>query len=80
MGITTDNATSNGAFINLLANWMDNNGISFNKTEKHFRCFAHIINLSVRKALQKLENKIKQVRILIYIYIYIFLIYIFIYL
>jgi hypothetical protein len=81
MGITTDNATSNGTFINLLANWMDGYRISFNKTEKHFRCFVHIINLSVRKALQKLENKIKRVCIFnLYLYLYIsnFYIYIFI--
>ena len=71
MGITTDNATSNDTFINLLTGWMENHFISFNKTEKHFRCFAHVINLSVRKALQKLENKIKQVCIFsLYLYLY----------
>lgn len=73
MGITTDNATSNDTFINLLTNWMDCHGVPFNKTEKHFRCFAHIINLSVRKALQKLENKIKQVCISdLYLYLYMY--------
>ena len=37
MGITTDNATSNDKFINLLANWAveQEHDISFNKTDNH---------------------------------------------
>lgn len=72
MGITTDNATNNDTFINLLADWMYESNIPFEKEEKHFRCFAHIINLSVHKALQKLENKIKQVCIF-YLYFYLYI-------
>ena len=36
MGITTDNATNNITFINLLANWMYRLDISFDKNENHF--------------------------------------------
>ena len=74
MGITTDNATSNDKFINLLANWAveQEHDISFNKTDNHFRCFAHIINLSVQKALNVLESRLKQVSIAsLYLYFYI---------
>ena len=75
MGITVDNATSNDTFIDYLTNWMHELGISSIKNEIHFRCFAHILNLSVRKALQKLDNKIKQVCIAnIYLYFYFYII------
>ena len=77
MGITTDNATNNITFINLLASWMDGFGIPFDEDEKHFRCFAHAINLGVHKALQKLDAKIKQVCIANLYSIYILLIIVF---
>ena len=51
MGITTDNTINNTTFINLLANWMYELGISFDKNENHFRYFAYIIDLNVYKAL-----------------------------
>ena len=47
MEITTDNTTNNDIFIDSLTNWMDDNFISFDTTEKHFYCFAYILNLSV---------------------------------
>jgi hypothetical protein len=61
MGITTDNASNNLAFINLLVEWGKTQGISLNITDNHFRCFAHIINLCVQKALKVLDDKLKQV-------------------
>jgi hypothetical protein len=66
MGITTDNATNNIGFINLLVNWVveQEHDISFNKTENHFRCFAHIINLVVQEALVVLKNKLQKVCII----------------
>jgi hypothetical protein len=74
MGITTDNATNNNRFINLLANWAveQEHNIFFNKTENHFCCFAHIINLSIQKALDILESRLEQVYIVnLYLYFYI---------
>ena len=41
MGITIDNMTNNNIFIDLLADWMVDNFISFDITEKHFRYFAY---------------------------------------
>lgn len=64
MGITLDNATNNTAFIRLLTNWAVGKGISFNK-ENHFRCFAHVINLSVQTALTCLDNEISKVKFVI---------------
>jgi len=72
MGITTDNATNNNTFINSLADWMKDNFISFNTIEKHFRCFAHVLNLSVQKALKKLDSRLKKVLLLIVFIIFIY--------
>ena len=72
MGIMTDNATNNDTFINSLADWMENNFISFDITEKHFRCFAHVLNLSVQKALKKLNGRLKKVLLLIVFIIFIY--------
>jgi hypothetical protein len=72
MGITTDNAANNNRFISLLAGEMDDHNIFFDDTERHIRCFAHIINLSIQKALKKLDEIIKQVYIvIIFIFLYI---------
>ena len=72
MGITTDNMTNNDTFINLLADWMDDNFISFDTTEKHFYCFAHVLNLSVQKTLKKLDNRLKKVLLLTVFIIFIY--------
>lgn len=72
MGITSDNATNNDTFIDSLADWMEDNFISFNTTEKHFRCFAHVLNLSVQKALKKLDSRLKKVLLLIVFIIFIY--------
>ena len=72
MGITTDNATNNDTFIDSLADWMDDHFISFNTTEKHFRCFAHVLNLSVQKALKKLDSRLKKVLLLTVFIIFIY--------
>ena len=47
MEITLDNISNNTAFIHLLTNWAIENRIPFDNDNNHFRCFAHIINLSV---------------------------------
>ena len=51
MGVTTDNASNNITFIDALA--VEN---PFFKKSNHFRCFAHVINLSVQEALKELNN------------------------
>lgn len=65
MGITLDNASNNSTFINHLTGWANNKFISFNE-DFHFRCFAHVINLSVQDALTCLEKEISKVNLLIY--------------
>ena len=59
MGVTTDNASNNLTFINELSN--EN---VFFKKENHFRCFAHVINLSVQEALKELKKQLHQVWII----------------
>jgi len=72
MGIMTDNATNNDTFIDSLTYWMEDNFISFDTTEKHFRCFAHVLNLSVQKALKKLDGRLKKILLLIVFIIFIY--------
>jgi hypothetical protein len=60
MGITTDNASNNNTFIESLSEWMNEENIFFNNNN-HFRCFAHVINLSVQVALNSLKNNLDQV-------------------
>jgi hypothetical protein len=72
MEIMTDNVTNNDTFIDSLADWMEDNFISFNITEKHFCCFAHVLNLSVQKALKKLDNRLKKVLLLTVFIIFIY--------
>lgn len=69
MGITLDNASNNGAFIRLLTNWAIEKRIPFDKDDNHFRCFAHVINLSVQAALTQLESEISQVKLLFNLFI-----------
>ncbi|CAB4386257.1 unnamed protein product [Rhizophagus irregularis] len=57
MGITV--------FIRLLTNWAIEKRISFDKNDNHFRCFAHVINLSVQAALTQLESEISKLRNLV---------------
>ena len=60
MGITTDNASNNIAFIDELDKWMRDKNIYFDKSN-HFRCFAHVINLGVQEALDILKINLSQV-------------------
>jgi hypothetical protein len=57
MGITTDNASNNIKFIEELSK--DENILFDN--DNHFRCFAHVINLSVQSALDPLKDNLSQV-------------------
>ena len=61
LGVTTDNASNNNTFIHSLDNWAKEHEISFCKTKNHFRCFVHVINLSVQSALTCLKNELSQV-------------------
>jgi hypothetical protein len=56
MGVTTDNASNNLTFIDELSK----ENVFFEK-ENHFRCFAHVINLSVQEALKELQIQLNQV-------------------
>jgi len=49
MGVTTDNTSNNLTFVDELSK------------ENHFRCFAHVINLSVQEALKELKIQLNQV-------------------
>lgn len=69
MGITLDNASNNGAFIRLLTNWAIEKRIPFDNDDNHFRCFAHVINLSVQAALTQLGSEISKVKLLFNLFI-----------
>ena len=56
MEVITDNTSNNLTFINELSN--EN---VFFKKENHFRCFAHVINLSVQETLKELKKQLHQV-------------------
>lgn len=62
MGIITDNASNNITFINSLSNWMKENDIFFDESY-HFRCFAHVINISVQNALNSLKDDLSLVSV-----------------
>ena len=61
MSIITDNALNNRLFVCLLTEWANNKLIFFNNDEHYFRCFAHIINLSVQNSLTYLNDDLRQV-------------------
>ena len=65
----TDNAINNITFAKLVEEWRNTQAISFNATENYLWCFAHVINLSVQEALNKLEEKLKQVNFIVYVFI-----------
>ncbi|GBC48099.2 zinc finger BED domain-containing protein RICESLEEPER 2-like [Rhizophagus irregularis DAOM 181602=DAOM 197198] len=65
LDITLDNASNNAVFIRLLTNWAIEKRIFFDKNDNHFRCFAHVINLSVQVALTQLESEISKLRDLV---------------
>ena len=69
MGITLNNTSNNAVFIHLLTNWAIEKRISFDKNDNHFRCFAHVINLSVQAALTQLESEISKVKLLFNLFI-----------
>lgn len=55
-GITVDNASANTKFMEELSQIMPN----FNAHEQHYRCFAHILNLSVQSMLSVLKIDIQE--------------------
>src|SRR6266498_3072724 len=56
MDIITDNTSNNGLFVRLLTEWTNDKLIFFNNNKHYFRCFAHVINLSVQNYLNFLNN------------------------
>lgn len=54
-GITLDNAAANTTFISNLGDMLQNESISFDKENQHFRCFSHILNLGVQDVLKFLN-------------------------
>ena len=54
------------AFIDALTIWASEQMISFNK-ENHFRCFAHVINLSVQEFLKCLDQQLELNKVRIYL-------------
>ena len=57
MAVTTDNASNNDTFLHSLGDYCDKLGIDFKYPDKHIRCMAHIINLSVQVLLKGLKSK-----------------------
>ena len=62
LAITTDNASSNETFIDHIVHLTKNNSRPFEK-ERWIRCFAHVINLCVRSALECMFTLIEKVTI-----------------
>ena len=46
MACTTDNATNNDTFMNMLETTCKDRNIEFNKRDSHVHCLAHMINLA----------------------------------
>ena len=67
MGITTDNASNNNTFISALNLWAEKNNI-FIEENNHFRCFAHVINLSVQESINSLKNNLHKVTLNFFIF------------
>ncbi|CAG8855577.1 42301_t:CDS:1, partial [Gigaspora margarita] len=63
-GITVDNASNNDTMIYHLESWSTNKNINFSDSN-HFRCFAHVVNISVQAALKKLKDETDKIRNLI---------------
>lgn len=55
MACTTDNATNNDTFMNMLQIKCECEGIGFTVFHNHVRCLAHVINLAAQAALLKLK-------------------------
>ena len=55
MACTTDNATNNNTFMNMLETTCKDRNIEFKKRDSHVRCLAHVINLAAQAALSKLK-------------------------
>ncbi|XP_057373479.1 uncharacterized protein LOC130694417 [Daphnia carinata] len=64
LAITTDNATSNQTFMDHIIQWTKDNSHPFNK-DSWIRCFAHIINLCVKCALEDMFVLLQKLRDLI---------------
>ncbi|KAL7303447.1 hypothetical protein TKK_0004629 [Trichogramma kaykai] len=54
-GITVDNAAANIKFTSELSKILKNDKIDFDPDDQHFRCLAHVLNLSVQDILKLME-------------------------
>lgn len=61
MCVTTDNASSNGTFINHLSDKLSCLDGGF-KADNWIRCFAHVINLAVKESLDPMKDLIQTVQ------------------
>ena len=55
MAITTDNASNNNTFCQILESKCINENINFDKKNHHIRCIAHVLNLAVQTFLKSLK-------------------------
>lgn len=61
LAITTDKATSDQTFIDHIIQWTKDTSRPFNK-DSWIRCFAHIINLCVKCALENMFALLQKVK------------------
>src|SRR3954468_23149332 len=54
MAVVTDNASNNGAFLQLVEETLRQEKILFDVKNQHVRCMAHVINLAIQSFLQYL--------------------------
>ncbi|XP_058803449.1 uncharacterized protein LOC131671209 [Phymastichus coffea] len=54
-GITLDNASANTTFISELGQLLRDDDIDFDIQDQHFRCLAHVLNLSVQDILKLMK-------------------------
>ncbi|KAJ8457523.1 hypothetical protein ONZ45_g18279 [Pleurotus djamor] len=54
--VTVDNASNNTTFIECLERELKILGIPFSQSERHIRCFPHIVNLACKAVLQGITN------------------------
>lgn len=63
MCVTTDNASSNGTFLEELQRLLtiSDPSTTFNEKDSWIRCMAHVINLAAQKALEHLKCDLEKV-------------------
>jgi hypothetical protein len=54
-GVTTDNASNMGTFLDFIEKTCCERGIKFSKKQQHMRCVSHVMNLAVQAFLRELK-------------------------